>query len=168
MYDLLATGGNNSVIALDNQRVAKLFPGDEMDWAIKEYEMLHIAQSINSLYPKVLGIKRVQTQYWVIMERLPVLSIRSFSKQERERMITQFHLQWAKLHTILASWDIARMGDLPGDRWDNVIPSISNGIPCIRMIDMGNAKLIGHRKFERALSDDLRDIEEYTKFFLSH
>ena len=165
--DLLAEGGNNKVIALNKERVAKLFPLDEQDWAIKEYEMLHIAQSINSLYPKVCGIKRVRQEYWVVMERLPVLSIRSFSKQEREGMLVQFHLEWAELHNVLASWDIARMTDLPGDKWDNIIPSISNGVPCIRMIDMGNGKLKGHRKFERAVCDDLRDIEEYSRYFLN-
>jgi len=41
------------------------------------------------------------------------------------------------------------------------------GVPCIKLIDMGNSKPVGHRLFERAVEDDRRDIEEYTSYFLS-
>lgn len=101
------------------------------------------------------------------MERLPVMSPRSFSVREKEAMIVQFHLQWAELHEVLTSWDIARRPDMPGGRWDNIIPSMKDGAPHIRMIDMGSSKLLGDKLFERSLQDDRKDIEEYTQYFLN-
>jgi len=168
MVSLLAEGGNNKVVALSKDRVAKLFPLDEKELAIKEYETLHIANSINTLLPQVYKLEETKENCRLVMERLTVIQLRNFSCKEREDMTVMLHLQLEELHSSgLAHWDISRMADLPGERWDNVIPTVMKGVPCIRLIDMGNSKLAGHRLFERAVRDDRRDIENYTEYFLN-
>lgn len=165
----LAQGGNSEVLAINSKQVAKVFQGDdEYYWACKEYNYLHIAHSIApGLYPKPLALEQVGSDTWyVVMERLYPLQTRAISVRDKGEAIALMYEQWHNLHQVLANWDIARLDGIGGSKWDNVLLcSTRQGIR-IRFIDMGNAKLIGHRLFERAKSEDLIALEEYVYHFL--
>jgi hypothetical protein len=165
----LASGGNSDVLAINSKQVAKVFQGEEeYQWAVKEYTSLHIVYSIApGLYPKPFALKQVGSETWhVVMERLYPLQSRAISSKEKEIAIAVMYEQWYNLHQVLANWDIARMTDIGGGKWDNVLLCQTNRCFRIRFIDMGNAKLVGHRLFERAKSDDLLALEEYTCLLL--
>jgi hypothetical protein len=165
----LAQGGNSTVLALSSDTVAKVFEGeDEHYWAQKEYQFLCIAHSVSlDLYPRPISLKQVGSETWhVVMERLYPLQSRAISILEKENAIAVMYEQWYNLHQVLANWDIARMTDIGGGKWDNVLVCNTNKGLRIRFIDMGNAKLVGHKLFERAKSDDLRALEEYTCLLL--
>lgn len=165
----LASGGNSQVLAITSKRVAKVFQGEEeYQWALKEYTYLCIAHSLApGLYPKPYSLEQVGVETWhVVMERLYPLEPRAISKKEKEYAIALMYEQWYILHSVLANWDISRMTDIGGGKWDNVLLCQTKQGPHIRFIDMGNAKLVGHRLFERAKCDDLIALEEYASLLL--
>ena len=95
------------------------------------------------------------------------LQPRAISKQEKEEAIAVMYEQWYNLHSVLVNWDIARLTDIGGGKWDNVLLCQTNEGIRIRFIDMGNAKLVGHRLFDRAKGDDLKALEEYVYLLLN-
>lgn len=167
----LAQGGNSTVLALSNNTVAKVFKGeDEHYWAQKEYQFLCIAHSVSpGLYPRPYSLEQVSNETWyVVMERLHPFQSRAISTQEKEEAIAVMYEQWYNLHSVMVNWDIARLTDVGGGKWDNVLLCQTNEGIRIRFIDMGNAKLVGHRLFDRAKGDDLKALEEYVSLLLNN
>ena len=164
----LSTGDNNTVVALSEKEVAKLFTGDTRSDIGSEAEKMKYANEINDLVVKFIRLdimgEDVET---LVMERLYPMDFRAFEVEKRELIFDVFEDELHQLHKAgFAHRDLRRPSDMPGLKYDNIFLTQTG----IRLIDVGISALrdkVGDRLFQRFIKVELEEMEEFRKFFLS-
>ncbi len=164
----LSSGANNTVIALTETEVAKLFTGDTRSDIGSEAEKMRYANEINGLVVKFIRLdlmgEDVET---LVMERLYPMDFRAFEVEKRELIFDVFEDELHQLHKAgFAHRDLRRPSDMPGLKYDNIFLTQRG----IRLIDVGISAIrdkVGDRLFERFIKVELEEMEEFRKFFLS-
>ncbi len=164
----LSAGANNIVIALSENEVAKIYEGDTRSDIGSEAEKMKFANSINGLVAQFVRIDFDETNNWerLVIERLYPMDYRSQEFEKRTILVEVFEDELKELHKKgFVHRDLNRPSNVPGQRYDNIFLTDKG----IRLIDVGISALIsqvGKSLFERYVIEELKELEEFKKFFL--
>ena len=165
----LSSGANNTVIALSEMEVGKLYHGDTRSEIGSEARKLQYANAINDL---VVRFKRIDLNEELaagvlVMERLYPLDYRAYENERRLLWLDVFEDELAQLHRAgFVHRDLRRPSDMPGLHFDNVFLTDRG----IRLIDVGISALreeVGERLFERFVKIELEELAVFSEYFLS-
>lgn len=164
----LSSGANNTVIALSETEVGKLFSGDTRSDIGSEAEKMKFANTINDLVVKFirLDINEEMNSDMLVMERLYPLDYRAYEFQKRELSLDVFEDELSQLHKAgFVHRDLQRPSNMPGYSFDNIFLTQTG----LRLIDVGISALrsqVGDRLFERFVQQELEDVPAFAQFFL--
>ncbi len=164
----LSSGANNTVIALSNTEVGKLFTGDTRSDIGSEAEKMKFANAVNGLVVQFIRLDVFgEDSEMLVMERLYPLDFRAYEYERRELLLDVFEDELRQLHRAgFVHRDIRRPSDMPGLIFDNIFLTEKS----IRLIDVGISALksqVGERLFERFVEQELKEFEQFRAFFLS-
>lgn len=164
----LSSGANNTVIALSETEVGKIFTGYTRTDIGSETEKMQFANKINGLVVKFIRLDEFsEEEELIVMERLHPLDYRTFEQEKRELILSVFEDELIQLHKSgFVHRDLRRPSDMPGFAFDNIFLTQTG----IRLIDVGISVLkhqVGERLFERFLKQELAEFEIFREFFLS-
>jgi serine/threonine protein kinase len=164
----LSIGDNNTVIALSETEVGKVFTGDTRSDIGSEAEKMKFANSINSLIVGFIRLDELNEETeLLVMERLFPMDFRAYEFEKRELLLDVFEDELHGLHRGgFVHRDLRRPSDMPGERFDNIFLT-SRGL---RLIDVGVSALkhqVGERLFSRFVEQELKELEVFRAFFLS-
>ncbi|MBC7889225.1 MAG: hypothetical protein H7Z13_15215 [Ferruginibacter sp.] len=166
---LLSTGANNKVIALTEDTVAKLFTGDTRSDIGSEAEKMKYANNLNGLVCKFFRLDyddNLQAEM-LVMERIYPIDYRAYETEKRELWLAVFLDEMHQLHQAgFVHRDIRRPSDITGQPFDNILLT-NNGI---RLIDVGISALlsqVGEKLFKKYVETELKELEEFEKYFIS-
>lgn len=166
---ILSTGANNTVIALSETEVGKLFSDDTRSDIGSEAEKMKFANSINDLVAKFirLEVNEELNSDMLVMERLYPLDFRAHEIEKRVLWLEVFEDELKKLHRAgFVHRDLRRPSDMPGLSYDNILLTPAG----LRLIDVGISALrsqVGARLFDRFVEQELRELKEFGVFFIS-
>jgi serine/threonine protein kinase len=164
----LSSGANNTVIALSETEVGKIFTGDTRSDMGSEATKLQFANAINDLLVRFVRLDELnETAEILVMERLYPMDFRAYEHERRELWLDVFESELRQLHQNgFVHRDLRRPSDMPGERFDNIFLT-STGL---RLIDVGISALseqVGERLFQRFVTQELVELEQFRQFFLS-
>jgi tRNA A-37 threonylcarbamoyl transferase component Bud32 len=164
----LSSGANNTVIALSDTEVAKIFTGDTRSDIGSEAEKMKFANAVNGLVAQFIRLDEFGDEgEMLVMERLFPLDFRAYEYEKRELMLDVFEDEIRQLHKAgFVHRDIRRPSDMPGLTFDNIFLTNKG----IRLIDVGISALktqVGERLFERFITQEMEEFELFRTFFLS-
>lgn len=165
---VLSSGANNTVIALSETEVGKLYTGDTRSDIGSEAEKMKYANAVNGLVVRFarLDVWNQDTEM-LVMERLYPMDYRAYEQEKRELWLDVMEDELKQLHKAgFVHRDLRRPSDMPGFSFDNIFLT-SGGL---RLIDVGISALrhqVGERLFERFIQQELEELEFFRKFFLS-
>lgn len=164
----LSTGDNNTVIALSETEVGKIFTGDSRSDIGSEAEKMKFANAINSLVVGFIRLDELNEETeLLVMERLFPMDFRAYEFEKRELLLDVFEDELHGLHRGgFVHRDLRRPSDMPGERFDNIFLT-NRGL---RLIDVGISALkhqVGERLFSRFVEQELKELEVFRAFFLS-
>ncbi|MFT4666979.1 MAG: serine/threonine protein kinase [Polaribacter sp.] len=165
----LSSGANNRVIALSETEAGKLFTGDTRSDIGSEAEKMKFANTINGLIVKFvrLDLEEEEEAEVLVMERLYPLDYRAIEFGKRELIFDVFQDELNQLHQAgFVHRDLRRPSDMPGLRYDNVFLTNEG----IRLIDVGISALkkqVGEKLFQKFITVELTELEEFREFFLN-
>jgi serine/threonine protein kinase len=166
---VLSSGANNTVIALSEFEVGKLFIGDTRSDIGSEAEKMRFANAINGLIVKFirLDISEVNDAEMLVMERLFPMDFRAFEYEKRELMLDVFQDELEELHKHgFVHRDLQRPSNMPGMAYDNIFLTDKG----LRLIDTGISAMkhqVGERLFERYVQQELEELERFKPYFLN-
>jgi hypothetical protein len=164
----LSIGANNTVIALSETEVAKLFTDDTRSDIGSEAEKMRFANRVNSLVVKFVRVEfnDEHDAEMLVMERLYPMDYRAYEFGKRELWFDVFQDELKQLHDAgFAHRDIRRPSNIGGEPYDNVLLT-SEGL---RLIDVGVSALkekVGEKLFQRCVDDELKEVDAFRKYFL--
>jgi serine/threonine protein kinase len=164
----LSSGDNNTVIALSETEVGKLFTGDTRSDIGSEAEKMQYANQVNNLIVRFerLDFLNADTEM-LVMERLYPMDFRAYEYEKRELWLDLLEDELIQLHKAgFVHRDLRRPSDMPGDRFDNIFLT-PNGF---RLIDVGISAIkskVGDRLFERYLAVELKELEAFKEYVLN-
>jgi len=165
----LSTGANNSVIALSDAEVGKLFVDDTRSDIGSEAEKMKFANNVNGLLAKFIRIdfnEDLQSDM-LVMERIYPIDYRAYEVEKRELWLEVFEHEIAELHKAgFVHRDIKRPSNLSGQAFDNILLS-SEGL---RLIDVGISALrsqVGDNLFKKYLQVEMEELKEFREYFLN-
>lgn len=164
----LSSGANNTVIALSETEVGKLFTGDTRSDIGSETEKMKFANRVNDLVVHFVRLDELNADTeMLVMERLYPMDFRAYEHEKRELWLDLFESELRALHHAgFAHRDIRRPSDMPGLTFDNIFLTQTG----LRLIDVGISALrsqVGERLFERFVQQELNELEQFRTFFLS-
>ncbi len=165
----LSVGNHNTVIALSETEVAKLFTGDTRSDIGSEAEKMKFANSINELVAKFirLDIDEEKGAEMLVMERLYPLDYRALEVEKRELMFEVFLDELNELHKGgFAHRDIKRPSDAGGLVYDNIFLTNTG----LRLIDVGVSALrhqVGDKLFGMFVKQELEEVAQFRHYFLN-
>ncbi len=164
----LSIGDNNTVIALSETEVGKVFTIDTRSDIGSEAEKMKFANAINSLIVGFIRLDELnEDTELLVMERLFPMDFRAYEFEKRELLLDVFEDELHGLHRGgFVHRDLRRPSDMPGERFDNIFLT-SRGL---RLIDVGISALkhqVGDRLFSRFVEQELKELEVFRAFFLS-
>ena len=164
----LSSGDNNTVIALSETEVGKIFTGDTRSDIGSESLKLQFANKINDLLVRFVRLDELNDEAeMLVMERLYPMDFRAYEYERRELWLDVFEEELRQLHTNgFVHRDLRRPSDMPGLTFDNIFLT-STGL---RLIDVGISALreqVGDRLFDRFVQQELVEFEQFRLFFLS-
>lgn len=165
----LSSGANNTVIALSETEVGKLFTGDTRSDIGSEAEKMKFANEVNDLVIKFirLDVNEELDSDILVMERLYPLDFRAYEVRKRELCLNVFEEKLSGLHQAgFVHRHLDRPSDMSGLRYDNTFLTPTG----LRLIDVGISALqlqVGDRLFGRFVEQELRELEEFGVFFMS-
>ena len=164
----LSSGANNTVIALSETEVGKIFTGSTRTDIGSEAEKMQFANNINSLVVRFIRLEEYnEEEELIVMERLYPLDYRSFEFEKRELILDVFEDELLQLHKAgFVHRDLRRPSDITGLTFDNIFLTQTG----IRLIDVGISILkhqVGARLFERFVKQELSEFEIFREYFLS-
>lgn len=164
----LSSGNNNTVIALSETEVGKLFVGDTRSDIGSEAEKMKYANGINDLVCQFHKLDLFKNDVEVlVMERLYPMDYRSIEFEKRELIFELFESQLLELHKSgFVHREIKRPSNTTGFRFDNILLSNMR----LRLIDVGISALksqVGDKIFAKFVELELKELEEFKEFFLN-
>ncbi len=164
----LSSGANNTVIALSDTEVGKIFTGDTRSDIGSESVKLQFANAINDLVVKFVRLDELnEDAEMLVMERLYPMDFRAYEQERRELWLDVFESDLHQLHKSgFVHRDLRRPSDMPGLTFDNVFLT-STGL---RLIDVGISALreqVGTNLFQRFVKQEMEEFEQFHSFFLS-
>ena len=164
----LSSGANNTVIALSETEVGKVFTGDTRSDIGSEAEKMKFANAVNGLVVKFVRLDVFGTDgEMLVMERLFPMDFRAYEYERREILLDVFEDELRQLHRAgFAHRDLRRPSDMPGLTFDNIFLTPTG----IRLIDVGISALrsqVGEQLFERFIEQEMNEFELFRTFFLS-
>ncbi len=164
----LSIGDNNTVIALSETEVGKVFTIDTRSDIGSEAEKMKFANSINSLIVGFIRLDELnEDTELLVMERLFPMDFRAYEFEKRELLLDVFEDELHGLHRGgFVHRDLRIPSDMPGERFDNIFLT-NRGL---RLIDVGVSALkhqVGERLFSRFVEQELKELEVFRAFFLS-
>lgn len=164
----LSAGANNTVIALSETEVGKLFTGDTRSDIGSEAEKMKFANQVNDLVVRFVRLDEFSADAeMLVMERLFPLDYRAFEYERRELMLDVMEDEMHQLHNAgFVHRDLRRPSDMPGFFFDNIFLTEKG----IRLIDVGISALrsqVGERLFGRFVEQEMQELEVFRAFFLS-
>jgi len=164
----LSSGANNTVIALSETEVGKIFTGDTRSDIGSEAEKMKFANTVNGLVVKFIRLDVFGADgEMLVMERLFPMDFRAYEFERRELLLDVFEDELRQLHQAgFAHRDLRRPSDMPGLTFDNIFLTPTG----IRLIDVGISALktqVGEQLFERFIEQEIKEFELFRTFFLS-
>lgn len=164
----LSSGANNTVIALSETEVGKLFSGDTRSDIGSEAEKMKFANQVNGLVVRFVRLDELNADTeMLVMERLYPMDFRAYEFEKRELWLDIFEDELRQLHRAgFAHRDLRRPSDMPGLSFDNIFLTAHG----LRLIDVGISALrsqVGERLFERFVQQEQQEMEQFRAFFLS-
>lgn len=164
----LSSGANNTVIALSETEVGKLFTGDTRSDIGSEAEKMKFANAVNGLVVKFVRLDVFGAEgEMLVMERLFPMDFRAYEFERRELQLNVFEDELRQLHRAgFAHRDLRRPSDMPGFSFDNIFLTPTG----IRLIDVGISALrsqVGQQLFERFVEQEMNEFKLFRAFFLS-
>ncbi len=164
----LSSGANNTVIALSDTEVGKIFTGDTRSDIGSESVKLQFANAINDLVVKFVRLDELnEDAEMLVMERLYPMDFRAYEQERRQLWLDVFESDLHQLHKSgFVHRDLRRPSDMPGLTFDNVFLT-STGL---RLIDVGISALreqVGANLFQRFVKQEMEEFEQFHSFFLS-
>jgi len=164
----LSAGANNTVIALSDTEVGKLFTGDTRSDIGSEADKMKFANAVNGLVVRFIRLDVFANDSEVlVMERLYPLDFRAYEYERRELLLDVLEDELRQLHKAgFVHRDLRRPSDMPGMTFDNIFLTEKG----IRLIDVGISALknqVGERLFERFVQQELQELELFRNYFLN-
>lgn len=165
----LSTGAHNTVIALSETEVAKLYVGDTRSDIGSEAEKMRFANEINNLVVRFirLDVNDELSADMLIMERLYPLDFRAYEHERRLLWLDVFEDELRQLHEAgFAHRDLRRPSNTGGMPYDNVFLTQTG----LRLIDVGISALreqVGERLFGRFVERERQEFELFREAFLA-
>ncbi len=164
----LSSGANNTVIALTETEVGKLFSGDTRSDIGSEAEKMKFANAVNSLVVRFIRLDELNADTeMLVMERLFPMDFRAYEFEKRVLWLDLFEDELQQLHEAgFAHRDLRRPSDMPGLSFDNIFLTATG----LRLIDVGISALrhqVGERLFERFVVQEREEMAQFRTFFLS-
>jgi serine/threonine protein kinase len=164
----LSSGTNNTVIALSETEVGKIFTGDTRSDIGSESLKLQFANKINSLLVRFVRLDELNDEAEIlVMERLYPMDFRAYEYERRELWLDVFEDELQQLHKNgFVHRDLRRPSEMPGLTFDNIFLTPTG----LRLIDVGISALkeqVGERLFARFVQQELAELEQFRLFFLS-
>lgn len=164
----LSSGANNTVVAISETEVGKIFSGDTRSDMGSEAQKLKFANAINQLVVKFIRLDELNQEAEIlVMERVYPMDFRAYEQEMRILWINTFERELQELHKAgFAHMDLVDTSDEDELFFDNIFLT-QNGL---RLIDLGISAMKGQVR-ERALQvfieKDLEDFELFKNYFLS-
>ena len=163
----LSTGANNTVLALSNTEVGKLFFGDTRSDIGSEAEKMKFANGINGLVVKFIRLDVFENDSeMLVMERLYPFDFRAFENERRLLWMDVFEDELTQLHKAgFVHRDLQRPSNMPGMVYDNIFLTDKG----IRLIDVGISALkhqVGDKLFDRFMKLEIEEFEKFREFFI--
>ena len=164
----LSTGDNNTVIAISETEVGKIFTGDTRSDIGSESLKLKFANKVNNLLVRFIRLNELNDEAeMLVMERLYPMDFRAYEYERRELWLDVFEDELRQLHKNgFVHRDLRRPSDMPGLTFDNIFLTPTG----LRLIDVGISALleqVGDRLFNRFVQQELTEFEQFRSFFLS-
>ena len=164
----LSSGANNTVIALSDTEVGKIFTGDTRSDIGSEALKLQFANKVNSLLVRFIRLDELNDEAeMLVMERLYPMDFRAYEYERRELWLDVFEDELRQLHKNgFVHRDLRRPSDMPGLTFDNIFLTPTG----LRLIDVGISALleqVGERLFNRFVQQELTEFEQFRSFFLA-
>jgi hypothetical protein len=164
----LSSGANNTVIALSETEVGKIFTGDTRSDIGSESLKLQFANKINDLLVRFVRLDELNDEAeMLVMERLYPMDFRAYEYERRELWLDVFEDELQKLHKKgFVHRDLRRPSDMPGLSFDNIFLTPTG----LRLIDVGISALkeqVGERLFARFVQQELQELEQFRLYFLA-
>ncbi len=164
----LSAGANNTVVALTESEVGKLFFGDTRSDIGSEAEKMKFANAINGLIVRFVRLDVFENDSeMLVMERLFPHDFRAFEHEKRLLWLDVFEDELNQLHQAgFVHRGLQRPTNMPGMAYDNIFLT-PNGI---RLIDVGISALraqVGDRLFDRFVEQEREEFEKFREFFLA-
>jgi serine/threonine protein kinase len=165
----LSYGANNTVIALSDTEVAKIFTNDTRSDIGSEAEKMKFANTINDLVVKFIRLDFNEAEQWdiLVMERIYPIDFRSYEVEKRELWLEIFEDELKQLHKAgFVHRDLSRPSNISGDKFDNILLMPTG----LRLIDVGISALksqVGELLFNKFIQVEMQELEAFKQYFLS-
>jgi serine/threonine protein kinase len=165
----LSYGANNTVVALSDTEVAKIFTNDTRSDIGSEAEKMKFANTINDLVVKFLRLDFNEAEQWdiLVMERIYPIDFRSYEVEKRELWLEVFEDELKQLHRAgFVHRDLSRPSNISGDKFDNILLTPTG----LRLIDVGISALksqVGELLFTKFIQVEMQQLESFKQYFLS-
>lgn len=164
----LSSGANNTVIALTESEVGKIFAGDTRSDIGSEAEKMKFANQVNDLIVKFVRLDELNEEAEIlVMERVYPMDFRAYEYEKRELWLEVLEDELNALHQAgFVHRYLRRPSDMVGQPFDNILLTAQG----FRLIDVGISALrsqVGDRLFDRFVAQELKELEEFRQFVLS-
>lgn len=165
----LSIGANNTVIAVSETEVGKLYSEDTRSDIGSEAEKMKLANKINTLVVKFirLDLDEATNSDMLVMERLYPMDFRAYEAGKRELWFDVFEDELNELHKAgFVHRDIKRPAELSGMPYDNVLLTEKG----LRLIDVGISAVkesVGEKLFNKYIEEELKELIEFKEYFLT-
>lgn len=165
----LSSGANNTVIALSEKEVAKLFTGDTRSDMGSEAAKMHAANQINGLVVRFTRMDFDENLHaeMLVMERLYPINYRAYEIEKRELWLDVFEDELTALHRNgFVHRHLKRPSGPGGQYFDNILLTPAG----LRLIDVGISALrvqVSEKIFTHYVQAELQEMPAFREYFLN-
>ncbi|WP_338768616.1 hypothetical protein WAF17_08170 [Bernardetia sp. ABR2-2B] len=164
----LSSGANNTVIAISETEVGKIFSGDTRSDIGSEAQKMKFSNAVNDLVVKFIRLDELNEETeMLVMERVYPMDFRAYEQERRILWSEVFEDELIGLHKAgFVHRDLLRPSNIGGQPFDNILLTQKG----IRLIDTGISALkeqVGEKLFTRFVKQELEEFEKFRDYFLS-